>query len=59
MSGHRDTCDSGHRGLYKDKENSMFMGVCAGIAHRFDLSHVGWSQRRVDLRFHPQFASGA
>ncbi|MEM7278952.1 MAG: PspC domain-containing protein [Pseudomonadota bacterium] len=25
------------RGLYRDKENGIFMGVCSGVAHFFDV----------------------
>ena len=41
MSGHYRDCRSARRGLYRDKENGVFMGVCAGIADRFDLSTLG------------------
>lgn len=27
--------------LYRDSENGIVMGVCAGIAHRLDLSRTG------------------
>ena len=36
MSGHRHGT-----GLYKDSENGMLMGVCAGIANYFDFSRNG------------------
>ena len=36
MSGYRHT-----RGLYKDSENGVIMGVCAGFADYFDLNRTG------------------
>ncbi|MEM6640760.1 MAG: PspC domain-containing protein [Pseudomonadota bacterium] len=36
MSGHRYG-----RGLYKDSEDGVWMGVCAGLANYFDLSSNG------------------
>ena len=27
--------------LYRDSENGVVMGVCAGLAHRLDLSRTG------------------
>lgn len=36
MSGHRHG-----RGLYKDSEDGILMGVCAGIANYFDVSRNG------------------
>jgi len=36
MSGHRHG-----KGLYKDSEDGILMGVCAGIANYFDLSRNG------------------
>lgn len=27
--------------LYRDSENGIVMGVCAGLAHRLDLSRTG------------------
>lgn len=36
MSGHRHG-----RGLYKDSEDGILMGVCAGIANYFDWSRNG------------------
>ena len=36
MSGHRHG-----NGLYKDSEESILMGVCAGLAHYFGFSRIG------------------
>lgn len=36
MNGHRNGS-----GLYKDSDNGVLMGVCAGIANYFDFSRNG------------------
>lgn len=41
MSGHHGDCSSSPRGLYRHKENGIFLGVCAGLADRFDFSTFG------------------